>query len=164
MNILMELHQLMWERETVQLCGRQADQIKDEVELISINSSCFGWRWIPPTLETMMDKKLLFKVNVKFSNIRQYTHIYTVMKICDDKKIVKDESPKENSKLRLCCMYFITFSDAYLKENVCSDSIDMSAVVTNMHNDTDSILTLNGLEECVTNLNEKIPAKRALMG
>ncbi|XP_016196227.1 uncharacterized protein LOC107637311 [Arachis ipaensis] len=137
---------LMWDRETVQLCRRQADQIKDEVVL--------GGDGYPPTLETMMDRKLLFKVNVKSSNIRQYDHIYTVMKICDDEKIVKMNPPKE-----------IQNSDfAAVNENVCSDSIDVSAVVANMHNNTDSILTLDDLEECVTSLKEETPIKRAAMG
>ncbi|RYR31923.1 hypothetical protein Ahy_B01g056868 [Arachis hypogaea] len=130
---------LMWDRKT---------------ELISINSLGFGWSWIPPTLETMMDRKLLFKVNVKSSNITQYDQIYKIIKICDDEEIVKMNYPKE-----------IQNSDfAVVNENVCSNSIDVSAVVANMHNDTDFILTLNGLEEYVTSLKEETPAKRAPMG
>ncbi|XP_020980082.1 uncharacterized protein LOC110272318 isoform X2 [Arachis ipaensis] len=52
---------LMWDREMVQLCGRQADQGKNEA---------FDGDGYPPALETMMGRKLLFKINVKSSNIR----------------------------------------------------------------------------------------------
>ncbi|KAL4330864.1 hypothetical protein AHAS_Ahas13G0442700 [Arachis hypogaea] len=64
----------------------------------------------PPALETMMDKKLLFK------------------------------------------------------DNGCSDSINVSAVLANMQNDTDSIFSMDGIEDSVTSLKEKIPVKRATMG
>ncbi|RYR34961.1 hypothetical protein Ahy_A10g050029 [Arachis hypogaea] len=76
---------LMWDRKTVQLCGRQVDHIKDET---------FDGDGYPPTLKTIMDKKLLFKVNVKSSNIRQYDQVYTIMKICDDEEILEMNRPQ----------------------------------------------------------------------
>ncbi|XLR04823.1 hypothetical protein HN51_059695, partial [Arachis hypogaea] len=48
----------------------------------------------PPALDSMMDRRLLFKLNVKVSNIKQYDHVYTVMKICDDEEIVEINHPK----------------------------------------------------------------------
>ncbi|XLS64880.1 hypothetical protein HN51_024854 [Arachis hypogaea] len=55
---------LMWDRETTQLIGRQAKQIKDE--------DCLEGECYPPTLDNMMDKKLLFKINVKTANINKH--------------------------------------------------------------------------------------------
>ncbi|XLR23530.1 hypothetical protein S83_051430, partial [Arachis hypogaea] len=115
---------LMWDREMAQLCGRQAEQIKDEE-----SSDGEGY---PPTLDSMMDRRLLFKINVKASNIKQYDHVYTVMKICDDEDIVEMNHPKpvQNN------------ASANLIETGCSDSIGISAVVVNMHNDTESMVSL----------------------
>ncbi|XP_072059828.1 replication protein A 70 kDa DNA-binding subunit A isoform X1 [Arachis hypogaea] len=137
---------LMWDRETAQLCGRQAEQIKDEE-----SSDGEGY---PPTLDSMMDRRLLFKINVKASNMKQYDHVYTVMKICDDEDIVEMNHPKpvQNN------------ASANLIETGCSDSIGISAVVVNMHNDTESMVSLDGVEDSVTSLKSKTPAKRAPMG
>ncbi|XP_020979807.1 uncharacterized protein LOC110272217 [Arachis ipaensis] len=137
---------LMWDREMAQLCGRQAEQIKDEE-----SSDGEGY---PPTLDSMMDRRLLFKINVKASNIKQYDHVYTVMKICDDEDIVEMNHPKpvQNN------------ASANLIETGCSDSIGISAVVVNMHNDTESMVSLDGVEDSVTSLKSKTPAKRAPVG
>ncbi|XP_020989662.1 uncharacterized protein LOC110276908 [Arachis duranensis] len=118
----------MWDRETIQLCGRQADQIKDE--------ECTDGKGYPPTLDCMMDRRLLFKVNVKASNIRHYDQVYTVMKICDDEEIETDYS----------------------------DSLDVFAAAVNLHNDTEFMLSVDGLEDNVTSLKSKTPAKRAPIG
>ncbi|XLR57706.1 hypothetical protein S83_008378, partial [Arachis hypogaea] len=73
-------------RKTVQLCGRQAEQIKNE--------EAIDGEGYPPALDSMMDRRLLFKLNVKASNIKQYDHVYTVMKICDYEEIVEINHPK----------------------------------------------------------------------
>ncbi|KAL4369989.1 hypothetical protein AHAS_Ahas06G0020900 [Arachis hypogaea] len=82
-----------------------------------------------PTLDGMMDRKLLFKVNVKAVNIKQYDQVYTVMKICDDEEIVETNHSKE--------MHNAT--SATITETGYSDSIDMSTVVVNRKNDTNSM-------------------------
>ncbi|XP_057740703.1 uncharacterized protein LOC130957884 [Arachis stenosperma] len=105
----------MKDRETIQLCGRQADQIKDE--------ECTDGKGYPPTLDCMMDRRLLFKVNVKASNIRHYD-----------------------------------------QETDYSDSLDVFAAAVNLHNDTEFMLSVDGLEDNVTSLKSKTPAKRALIG
>ncbi|RYR57899.1 hypothetical protein Ahy_A05g023577 [Arachis hypogaea] len=102
---------LMWDREIVQLCGKQADQIKDEV-------------------------------------------VYTVMKICDDEEIVEINHSKK--------MHNVT--SATITETGYSDSIDMSAVVAIRKNDADSMLSLDGVEDSVTSLKYKTPAKRPSIG
>ncbi|RYQ84806.1 hypothetical protein Ahy_B10g104282 [Arachis hypogaea] len=102
------------------LLRRQADQIKDE--------ECTDGKGHPPTLDHMMDMRLLFKVNVKAPNIRHYD-----------------------------------------QETDCSDSLDVFVAVVNLHNDTESMLSVrlskhDGLEDNVTSLKSKIPAKRAPIG
>ncbi|RYR66469.1 hypothetical protein Ahy_A03g012457 [Arachis hypogaea] len=94
---------LMWDRETIQLCGRQADQIKNEV--------------------------------------------YTVMKICDDEEIIEMNHPKK--------IHNLAFD--VITDNRCSDSINVSAVLANMQNDTDSIFSMCHQPQ------RKNPAKRAIM-
>ncbi|XP_057739701.1 replication protein A 70 kDa DNA-binding subunit B-like [Arachis stenosperma] len=94
---------LMWDRETTQLIGRQAEQIKDE--------DCLEGEGYPPTLDNMMDKKLLFKINVKTANINKHDQVYTIMKICDDEDIVEKNCPMEfisnPSDVLTVCIFYI---------------------------------------------------------
>ncbi|XP_072089044.1 uncharacterized protein [Arachis hypogaea] len=137
---------LMWDRKTVQLCGRQAEQIKNE--------EAIDGEGYPPALDSMMDRRLLFKLNVKASNIKQYDHVYTVMKICDYEEIVEINHPKAVPNI----------AAATLTDTGCNDSLDISAAVVNLHNDTDSKLSVDGLKDSVTSLKSKTPAKRASVG
>ncbi|XLT08500.1 hypothetical protein HN51_054293, partial [Arachis hypogaea] len=45
------------------------------------------------TLDNIMDKKVLFKLNVKAANIKQYNVVYTVMKVCDDENTISKNLP-----------------------------------------------------------------------
>lgn len=47
----------------------------------------------PHTLDNMMDKKVLFKLNVKAANVKQYDPVYTVMKVCDDEDTISKNLP-----------------------------------------------------------------------
>ncbi|KAL4344050.1 hypothetical protein AHAS_Ahas11G0139600 [Arachis hypogaea] len=55
---------LLWDREITQLCGKAADNIMEKEES--------GGDEYLATFDAMMDRKLLFKINVKTSNIKQY--------------------------------------------------------------------------------------------
>ncbi|RYR08216.1 hypothetical protein Ahy_B05g075789 isoform B [Arachis hypogaea] len=66
------------------------------------------------------------------------------MKICDDEEIIEMNHPKEVHNLPF---------DA-ITDNGCSDSINVSAVLANMQNDTDSIFSMDGIEDSVTSLKE----------
>ncbi|XLR03721.1 hypothetical protein S83_069919, partial [Arachis hypogaea] len=55
---------LLWDRETSQLCGKQAEKILEE------------------------------DINVKAANISGYDQVFTVMKICDDEEVVDKNLPK----------------------------------------------------------------------
>ncbi|KAL4330779.1 hypothetical protein AHAS_Ahas13G0434200 [Arachis hypogaea] len=48
----------------------------------------------PQSLDNIMDKRVLFKLNVKSANIKQYDPVYTVMKICDDEDIIMKNMPE----------------------------------------------------------------------
>ncbi|XLR35502.1 hypothetical protein S83_063402, partial [Arachis hypogaea] len=111
---------LMWDRETTQLIGRQAEQIKDE--------DCLEGEGYPPTLDNMMDKKLLFKINVKTANINKHDQVYTIMKICDDEDIIEKNCPME----------FISNPSDFLTENEISNSMDVSVAVANLKSDNNS--------------------------
>ncbi|QHO58144.1 replication protein A 70 kDa DNA-binding subunit A-like [Arachis hypogaea] len=94
----------------------------------SFYKSLFGRRRLPPTLDNMMDKKLLFKLNVKIANINKHDQVYTIMKICDDEDIVEKNCPIE----------FISNPSDVLTENGISNSLDVSATVANLKSDNNS--------------------------
>ncbi|KAL1308614.1 hypothetical protein AAHE18_17G119500 [Arachis hypogaea] len=71
-----------------------------------------------------MDKRVLFKINVKVANINHYDQVFTVMKICDDDEIIEKNIPV----------------------------IDTTNPTNNVE---------DGMEECISNLKYKTPAKRA---
>ncbi|RYR47057.1 hypothetical protein Ahy_A07g032967 [Arachis hypogaea] len=56
---------LLWNRETYQLCEKQAKKLKRK-RLVT------GGDEYPATLDNMMDKRVLFKINVKAANINHY--------------------------------------------------------------------------------------------
>ncbi|XP_057756276.1 uncharacterized protein LOC130975502 [Arachis stenosperma] len=110
---------LLWDRETTQLCGKAADKIMEEEES--------GGDEYPATLDAMMDKNLLFKINVKTANIKQYDQVYTMMKICDNDDLIEIVQSKGVQSI----------SSLNITENRCSNSIDTSANMVNLNTDTD---------------------------
>ncbi|RYQ97283.1 hypothetical protein Ahy_B08g093315 [Arachis hypogaea] len=61
---------LLWDKETIMLCGKHIEQVMEEK--VSTQDD------YPPTFNNIMDKRVLFKLNVKFGNISQYDPVYTV--------------------------------------------------------------------------------------
>ncbi|RYR59738.1 hypothetical protein Ahy_A05g025686 [Arachis hypogaea] len=80
---------LLWDRETTQLCGKRAEQVMEE------NLQITGGDKYPPILDNMIDKKVLFKINVKYANINHRDQVYTIIKMCDDDEIIQKNLPKE---------------------------------------------------------------------
>ncbi|XLU34536.1 hypothetical protein S245_070602, partial [Arachis hypogaea] len=115
---------LLWDRETTQLCGKQADKI--------ILEDVIGDDDYPPSLNNMMDKKVLFKINVKSANIKQYDPVYTVMRVCDDEDIILKNLP----------INMPSNQSAHVHEADCSNSIDVSSNVVAIISDNDLELTL----------------------
>ncbi|RYR67266.1 hypothetical protein Ahy_A03g013581 [Arachis hypogaea] len=55
---------LLWDKETTQLCGKRAEQVME--------NDVIGDDAYPPTFDNMMDRKVLFKINVKSANIKGF--------------------------------------------------------------------------------------------
>ncbi|KAL4394500.1 hypothetical protein AHAS_Ahas02G0158200 [Arachis hypogaea] len=105
----------------------------------------------PPTFDNMMDKRVLFKLNVKSGNISQYDLVYIVMRVCDDEDIIEKNTPKEVS----------TTPTINNTENGCSNSIDMSGNVVNLNTDSDMQPSLDTPQECISSLKCKTLAKES---
>ncbi|XP_057747600.1 uncharacterized protein LOC130966795 [Arachis stenosperma] len=136
---------LLWDRETTQLAGKIAEKIVDEE---------VGNEEYPPTLDNIMDKKALFKINVKMANIKQYDQVYTVSKVCDDEELVEKNMPKKMQ----------TNPSTNITKNGYSNSVDMSGHVVNLETDTDPHFSMDGLEDSVSSGKCKTPAKSASSG
>ncbi|QHN81863.1 uncharacterized protein LOC107622149 [Arachis ipaensis] len=104
----------------------------------------------------MMDRRLLFKINVKAANISGYDQVFTVMKICDDEEVVDKNLPKN----------FDGNSLVNVTENGCSNSLDMFGNITNLNTDTDpdAQYTMDAREDSITSLKCKTPAKKVTNG
>ncbi|RYR66030.1 hypothetical protein Ahy_A03g011966 isoform A [Arachis hypogaea] len=130
---------LLWDRKTYQLYGKQAEKVKEE-EVTSGDE-------YRATLDNMMDKR----INVKAGNINYYDQLFTVMKICDDHKIIEKNIPVIDT----------TNLANNVEDNGCSNSLNFSKNVVNLNTDNDNQCTMDGLEEYISNLKYKTPAKRA---
>ncbi|MED6161251.1 hypothetical protein PIB30_058981, partial [Stylosanthes scabra] len=49
----------------------------------------------PPVLDTMLEKRLLFNINVKLINISANDRVYTVINVSDDPELFDNNQPKE---------------------------------------------------------------------
>ncbi|RYR78370.1 hypothetical protein Ahy_A01g003145 [Arachis hypogaea] len=116
---------LLWDRETIQLCEKTGVGEDD----------------YPQLLDNMMDKRVLFKLNVKSSNIKQYDPICNYLKLHVPTHIV-----------------VLTLDHDY------SNLVDILDIVVNLTSDTDTHLTMDFTEESVSNLKFKTPAKRTTSG
>ncbi|RYQ80936.1 hypothetical protein Ahy_Scaffold1g107002 isoform B [Arachis hypogaea] len=115
---------LLWDKETSQLCGKKAEQVMED--------DVIGDDAYPPTFDNMMDRKVLFKINVKSANIKGFDQIYTVMKICDDEDIIEKNMPKEIAES----------TSTFFTEIGGNNSLDMSENIVNIKSDTDPQFTL----------------------
>ncbi|XP_057733849.1 uncharacterized protein LOC130949029 [Arachis stenosperma] len=133
---------LLWDRETNQLCGKAAEKIVEEDDAKEDE--------YPKSLDNMMDRMVLFKINVKSGNIKHYDQIYTVMKVCDDEETLQKNKPQQMD----------VSTSMNITENRGSNTLEMSGHVVNLKNDNDPQLTVDSMEDCVESLKYKTPAKR----
>ncbi|XP_016185843.1 uncharacterized protein LOC107627526 [Arachis ipaensis] len=141
---------LLWDKETMMLCGKRGEQVMEEN--VSTEDD------YPPTFDNMMDKRVFFKLNVKFSNISQYDPVYTVMRVCDDEDIIEKNTPKEVSTTP-------TINNTISSpESGCNNSIDMPSNVVNLNTDSDMQPSLDAPQEYISSLKCKTPAKRSNNG
>ncbi|PHT38867.1 Acetylornithine aminotransferase, chloroplastic/mitochondrial [Capsicum baccatum] len=74
---------LLWNLEAVQLMGKTAKEIKEG--LIDDDECSY-----PSELDDIVEKKLMFKVMVKESNIYKQDEVYKVLKFADDESLSKE--------------------------------------------------------------------------
>ncbi|MED6147908.1 hypothetical protein PIB30_048280 [Stylosanthes scabra] len=77
---------LLWDRKAANLCGSKVSKLKLEMEK--------DYDGYPPTFDNMLEKHLLFKINVKSTNISANDRVYTVMNISDDSELFDSNQPK----------------------------------------------------------------------
>ncbi|KAL2456263.1 Nucleic acid-binding [Abeliophyllum distichum] len=73
---------LMWDRECTQLLGKTCAIVRD-----GIDSKKKGLD-IPTEVESLVDRKILFKVQVKMENLDGHNDVFTVMRLTDDNNII----------------------------------------------------------------------------
>ncbi|PHU21511.1 Eukaryotic translation initiation factor 2 subunit alpha [Capsicum chinense] len=74
---------LLWNREAVQLMGKTAKELMED--LIDDDECSY-----PSELDDIVEKKLMFKVMVKESNIYKQDEVYKVLKFADDESLFKE--------------------------------------------------------------------------
>ncbi|XP_020967116.1 uncharacterized protein LOC107615366 isoform X2 [Arachis ipaensis] len=108
----------------------------------------------PKTLDNMMDKRVLFKINIKEANINQFDHVYMVMKICDDEDIIDKNLPKELS----------TNLPSNVSEDGCNNYLEILENVANLKTDCDTESSMDVVEECISSLKYNTPPKKITNG
>ncbi|MED6201904.1 hypothetical protein PIB30_099746 [Stylosanthes scabra] len=105
----------------------------------------------PFILDELLEKKLLFRVNVKSEDISGKDMVFTVWDICFDEDIVERYYPKEDEADNK--------TETGITEAGSSNELVMSLAVVNLQNDSDSQLTMDPLERSVTSMKPKSTAK-----
>ncbi|OIT08182.1 hypothetical protein A4A49_63239, partial [Nicotiana attenuata] len=77
---------LLWDREAISLIGKSANELnKISIEASAAVDECS----YPVELYDILDKKVLFKVSVKSSNIKVHAEVYNVVKISEDDNLIQ---------------------------------------------------------------------------
>ncbi|XP_019237637.1 PREDICTED: uncharacterized protein LOC109217820 [Nicotiana attenuata] len=86
---------LLWDLEATNLIGKSANELNES----SIETSGAVDDSYPVELYDILDKKLLFKVTVKSSNIKVHAEVYNVIKISDDDNLIQQysQSPQDDT-------------------------------------------------------------------
>ncbi|MED6182828.1 hypothetical protein PIB30_032396 [Stylosanthes scabra] len=104
----------------------------------------------PIAFDKMLEMKLLFKINVKTSNIKEADTVYAVMKICDDDEMIQKYLPPEFE------------ADACVSPNEVggSNSVDVSGLMVNLESDVDTHPIVRSIEHFVNSVKSKAAAKK----
>ncbi|OIT34570.1 hypothetical protein A4A49_63519, partial [Nicotiana attenuata] len=85
---------LLWDREAMFLIGNSANELKEGLLENTGDADEYSY---PVELNNILQKKFIFKVIVKSSNIRLHAEIYSVVKLTDDEQLINkyyhDEHP-----------------------------------------------------------------------
>ncbi|MED6215827.1 hypothetical protein PIB30_001968 [Stylosanthes scabra] len=132
---------LLWDRECKYLVGMEA---ADLLQLVDENLEEH-----PTQLDNLLEKKLLFKLSVKSSNIDGGDLVYPVSKICDDDDMVQKYQPIE----------FDTDPCVGSPDVKASNTMDGSGPVVSLGSDHDTQLYVGTGEASVTSIKTKTFSK-----
>ncbi|OIS98761.1 hypothetical protein A4A49_60796, partial [Nicotiana attenuata] len=83
---------LLWDREAMFLVGKSADELKEGLlENTGVDDS------YPVKLNDILERKFLFKVIIKRSNIQLQGELYSVVKLTNDEQLMNKYSPAPHS-------------------------------------------------------------------
>ncbi|XP_070005389.1 uncharacterized protein [Nicotiana sylvestris] len=87
---------LLWDREATSLIGKFANELNEiSIETYAAIDECS----YPVELYDILDKKVLFKVTIKSSNIKVHAEVYNVVKISEDDNLIQQysQSPQDDT-------------------------------------------------------------------
>ncbi|MED6132722.1 hypothetical protein PIB30_021548 [Stylosanthes scabra] len=67
---------LLWDSAVIPLCGKRNEEL--------------GY---PPTLDNLIEKRVLFKVNARANNFERDDKVYTVAALCEDNELIDKHYP-----------------------------------------------------------------------
>ncbi|MED6185380.1 hypothetical protein PIB30_056552 [Stylosanthes scabra] len=132
---------LMWDREAKKLCGKLAEDVKKEK--IEAEDD------YPPSLNNMLERKLLFKIHVKNSNINEVDTVFPVIKLIDDKDLITRFTPANKPPLQ----------GSLEAGNISNLSTELSGSAINLMADSYPQYSVGDVDEAVSTIKAKIPAK-----
>ncbi|MED6108968.1 hypothetical protein PIB30_029193 [Stylosanthes scabra] len=113
---------LLWDNEVLTLLGVKAQTVHD--------SMAATYEGYPSILDELLERKLLFRINVKAENISGKDTIFTVWDICSDEDVVERYYPKLDLTDNT--------TQTGLTEDGSSNVLGISQAVVNLQNDSDS--------------------------
>ncbi|KAF3685422.1 hypothetical protein FXO37_00633 [Capsicum annuum] len=101
-----------WDTDAMSLIGKSANDLKEELLQNTGNDDDPSY---PMELNNILQRKFIFKVIVKNKNIQNHDEVYNVVKILDDKDLIKKCSPNESDTSR--DHHFTNFEESYAEKN-----------------------------------------------
>nr|XP_016484990.1 PREDICTED: uncharacterized protein LOC107805454 [Nicotiana tabacum] len=86
---------LLWDREATKLTGKSADTLKEGV--VETSSAAYECSH-PLEIDAILDRKFMFKLTVKPSNIEENDEVYIVVKVSDDEDLIQKYSPSSEAE------------------------------------------------------------------
>ncbi|KAF3676322.1 putative pre-mRNA-processing factor 6-like [Capsicum annuum] len=88
---------MIWDTDAMSLIGKSANDLKEELLQNTDNDDDPSYTM---ELNNILQRKFIFKVIVKNENIQNHDEVYSVVKILDDKDLIKKYSPNESDTSR----------------------------------------------------------------
>ncbi|MED6195851.1 hypothetical protein PIB30_041799 [Stylosanthes scabra] len=107
------------------------------------SASCVGLRdeEYPETFDSMMWRRLLFRIYVKKGHMKGFHNVYSIAAMCDDEDIVTMNFPDD------------------FEDNGCSNEVNEDLGVVSLDQTNEKCAVASMMEDSVTNINMKTPGK-----